>query len=65
LLKSAKQEKLSKSQKASPIYLARHAGLSRDELFQQFAQWLGIQSTANWNEICHLYFAKTTTLSII
>ncbi len=63
LVKSANQEKLSKSQKASPIYLARQAGLTREHVFLQFSQWLGMPACGDWQEICKNAKLKNSTLS--
>jgi len=65
LIKSNTNEKLSKSQKASPIYLARQTGLNRELVFEQFSNWLGLSPTSNWTEICRQYLPHLSTLPII
>jgi glutamyl/glutaminyl-tRNA synthetase len=63
LVKTNNNEKLSKSQKASPIYLARQAGLTRDVLLSQFSQWMGFKASTDWDNICQQYLPRLSTLS--
>jgi glutamyl-tRNA synthetase len=65
LIKNENGEKLSKSQKASSIKMARESGLSRDYLYSQFSQWLGMNPSSDWQRIEDQFQLKLSTLSII
>lgn len=64
LVKNQNDEKLSKSQKASSIKMARESGLTRKYLYTQFSQWLGLNPSSDWHIIQEQFQLKLSTLSI-